>query len=97
MCIIESIGGVEKNNYIIKTARTFNYVQCNMSNVESVHVQPSIVEDLEVTQLATIQVQATSWKLHNCISIYWGFFVINDGLDVDFVISKMLWCIICRS
>jgi hypothetical protein len=67
-----------------------------MSNVESVHVQPSIVVDLEFTQLATIQVQTTYWKLHNHNSIYWGFFVTNDGLHVNFIISKMLWCMICR-
>jgi hypothetical protein len=54
VCIMESIGGVEKNNYIIRTARTFNHVQCNMSNVESVHVQPFIVANLEVTQLVAI-------------------------------------------
>jgi hypothetical protein len=79
VCIIESIGGVEKNSYTIRIARTFNHVQCNMSNVESVHVQRSIVANLEVTQLVAIQVQPTSWKLHNHSSIYWGLFVINDG------------------
>jgi hypothetical protein len=45
-----------------------------MLDVESVHVQPAIAVDLEVMQLATIQVEATSWKLHNHNSIYWGFF-----------------------
>jgi hypothetical protein len=54
LSIIESIGGVEKNNYTIWTAWPFNHVQCNMSNVESVHVQLSIVVDLEVTQLVAI-------------------------------------------
>jgi len=58
VCIIEFVGGVKKK-YIIKIAWTSNHVQCNMLDVENVHVQPSIVADLKVKQLATIQVQAT--------------------------------------
>jgi hypothetical protein len=60
VCIIEYVGGVEKYNYTTRTTWTFNRVQGNMSNVESVYVQHSIVVCLEVTQLVVIQVQAAS-------------------------------------
>jgi hypothetical protein len=69
VCIIEYVGGVEKNNYSTRITWTFNRVQGNMSNVESVHVQHFIVVCLEVTQLVVIQVQAASWKTHNRNSI----------------------------
>jgi hypothetical protein len=59
MCaLLNFLVGLQKK-YIIKIAWTSNHVQCNMLDVESVHVQPSSVLDLEVKQLATIQVQAT--------------------------------------
>jgi hypothetical protein len=40
VCIIEYVGGVEKENYTTRTTRITwtNHVQGNMSNVESVHV-----------------------------------------------------------
>jgi uncharacterized membrane protein len=54
-----------------------------MSNVQSVHLQALNVSNFEVAQLVVIQVQVISWKSHNYIPIYWGFFGINDGLHVD--------------
>jgi hypothetical protein len=54
MCaLLNFLVGLQKK-YIIKIAWTSNHVQCNMLDVESVHVQPSSVLDLEVKQLATI-------------------------------------------
>ncbi len=61
-----------------------------MSNVESMHVQHSTIVHLEVTQLVVIQVQAASWKTHNCNSIFWGFFIVNDGLLANLVNPPML-------
>ncbi len=37
-----------------------------------------------------------SWRPHNHLFICWGFFAINDGLLVDLVKPKVLWCIICK-
>lgn len=88
MCALLNLLVGLKKSYIIKIAWTFNHVQCNMSNVENVQVQSSIVIDLKVTQLAATQVQDTSWKLHYCNFIYCGLFVINDGLHVDLVIPR---------
>ncbi len=37
-----------------------------------------------------------SRRPHNCLSICWGFFAVNDGLSVDLVKPQVLWCIICK-
>jgi len=80
VCIIEYVGGVEEYNYTTRTTWTFNHVQGNMLNVESVHVQHYIVVRLEVTHLVVKQVQAASWKTHNHNSICWGFFVVDEWI-----------------
>jgi hypothetical protein len=44
-----------------------------------------------------IETQLMVWKLHNCMSISWGFFVMNNGLPINLVNSQnLLHCIICK-
>jgi hypothetical protein len=50
--------------------------------------------DVDILQLIIIETQDVPWKHHNCMSIYWGFFVVNNGLFVDLVKLQMLQCII---
>jgi hypothetical protein len=49
VCIIESIGRVFEDIYIIRTLETFSHVQRSGLDVESVHLKTYNVADLEVT------------------------------------------------
>jgi hypothetical protein len=68
----------------------------SISNVESVHVEAPNMSNANASKLANVEAQAMAWKLHNCLSISWGFFVVDDGLLVDLVKPQMLQCIICK-
>ncbi len=66
---------------------------------ENVHLESSnvtLLNVVDVSQLA-IEAQAMAWKPHSCMSICWGFFVVNNGLPMDLMNLQMLWCIISRS
>jgi hypothetical protein len=60
----------------------------SLSNVESVHLEScnvTLLDVVDVSQLVVIKAQAMAWKPHNCMSICWGFFVMNNGLPMDLV------------
>jgi len=67
----------------------------NLSNVEFVHLEcdSNLLENDDV-QLTIVEVQVQQCKPHNMTSIFWGFFVINDNLLIDFENPQMLWCTI---
>jgi hypothetical protein len=65
-------------------------------NVESVHLQPPNMSNDDISQLAIIETQVVAWIPHICLSICWGFFVVNDGLHVDLVKPQVLQCIIYK-
>ncbi len=80
VCLIEFVNMV-KNNVIITT---FN-VNCNLLDVESMHMKATMINyvEIEFMQLVVIQVQVVAWKPHRQNSICYGFFIINDNLLVD--------------
>ncbi len=86
---IESVGSVGEDatlttHYQIKSS--------SLLNVENVHLEFSNVTLLNVVnvlQLAVIEPQVLVWKPHSHMSICWDFFVMNDGLPMDLVNPKM--------
>jgi hypothetical protein len=42
----------------------------SVSHVENVHLQSSNMQDVDVSQLAIVETQATTWIPHNHMSIY---------------------------
>ncbi len=73
----------------------------SFSNVENVHLEfgnVTLLNVVDVSQLTIIKTQAMVRKLHNYMSICWGFFVMNNGLLVNLVnLQNLLHYIICRS
>jgi hypothetical protein len=67
----------------------------SFSNVENVPT-PNM-SNVDVSQLDVEKTRVVTWKLHNCMFICWGFFVVRDGLPMDLVKSQVLQCISCRS
>jgi hypothetical protein len=55
------------------------------------------MSNVDVSQLDVVKAQVVTWKLHSCMFICWGSFVVYDGLPMDLVKSQVLQCISCRS
>jgi hypothetical protein len=76
-------------------------ISSSFLDVENVHLEfgnVTLLDVVDVSQLTIIKAQAMVWKLHNCMFICWGFFVMNNGLLVNSVnLQNLLRCIICRS
>jgi hypothetical protein len=89
------VGGVDENVALI----TVTYIRFSLVlNVENVHLESNnTLSNVDVSQLVIIKTQVVAWRLHNHMSICWGFFDVNDDvLHVDLVNSQMLRCIICK-
>jgi hypothetical protein len=67
VCLLEFVNMVKENVRIT----TFN-VNGNLSDVESMHMQASMVNcvEIEFMQLVVMQVQVATWKPHSQNSIY---------------------------
>jgi hypothetical protein len=97
----KNVGGVHENipstSFAHKPSTPPHMPSSSISNVESVHVEAPNMSNVDASKLANVEAQAMAWKLHNCLTICWGFFVVDDGLLVDLVKPQMLQCIICKS
>jgi hypothetical protein len=80
-----------------------SYAHLLILDVENVNLQHSLhltnVSNVDVVQLAIVQVQIAFWKSHviKCSFVHMVFFFLNDNLLVDLANPQMLWHIICRS
>jgi hypothetical protein len=87
-CIIENVCVVDEYASNIPY-----YMHASLvSDVGSVHMQTYNLLDVEVLQVMIIEMQVVLWITHNQMFICWGFFIINDNLQVDFESSQMLQC-----
>jgi uncharacterized membrane protein YagU involved in acid resistance len=93
--LVGSIGGIDGMPLTldVQSMHMHNFVGASFIVVVSNHVIIVVISNyvvlasnfakVEMWQLVTIQTQAIAWKLHNQISICWGFFVVNDNLPMD--------------
>ncbi len=90
------MGGIDSNFFDLATLN----IDGSNWDVESMVIgnltSNNVVAIIKVVQLTVVKAQATLWKPHHYSSICYGFFVVNDNLDVDIMNPQMLRCIIYR-
>jgi len=82
---VESMGGINEDTpstALFRMSSSLAHISfSSFSNVENVPT-PNM-SNVDVSQLDAVKAQVMTWKPHSCMFICWGFFIVRDGLPMD--------------